>query len=166
MRHHETHPRSLFPPGVQDPYLQYAVRLFSAYRFIDLPKLLADLSHPVHKSRELGSQRQIPAVTDSLQRLPHQRPTRRSPIPIQFLQRRFFVPFIERIREKVGQQPSLTVLHVRDLRQHSHRHSSAHASYHRVQFHFLKVFPVRLRPDPRIPQKHHRFLPACVHNLH
>ena len=143
-------------PAVQHRNGLGAVGLGPVDMAVQLPELLAHGFHIINELREFTGQLQVPAVADAVNGLAQDGPPGGNPV-LPGLSHR--VPsLVESVREEVGQEAPLGVLHPGDVGDEPQGGPVAHAAHHRVQADGLELLQVGLRADPVIPQEHHGLL--------
>ncbi len=162
--HHMAAPCAHLSPAVQHCDLFHTIRHTALNIVIQLPELVADRFHIIHKFREIQRKLQISAIADPVDRLAQDRPPGRNPVNLCLLHR--ISALMEGVREKVRQKSSLTVGYSLDIADQAQSGAVPHAPHDSVQTHFLEFLHKRLRPDPVVSQKHHGLLAVFMGDVH
>ena len=162
--YHMVAPGAHFSPAVQDCHTFHAVRCCSLDIVIKHTEFLADFFNILYKIRELQSQLQITAVTDSLDRASENRSSCCHPVYFRFFYR--IATFMERIREKVWQKSSFCIFHIFNITEQPQCCTISNTSHNCIQSDGSKLVHKRLHADPVISHKHHGFLSIFMDNIY
>ena len=151
-------------PAVEDCDFFDAVRSRAFDIVIQCPELIAYTLNIVDEFRELHRKLQVTAISDPVDGLPEDRPSRCHPVDLCFFDR--ISALVEGIREEVRKETSLCIPDSFDIADQSESRSVSHAPDDCVQPDGLELIHERLHADPVVAQEHHCLFAALMRNVY
>ena len=162
--HHMVPPCAHLAPAVEDCDFFDAVRSRAFDIVIQCPELIAYTLNIVDEFRELHRKLQVTAVSDPVDGLPEDRPSRCHPVDFRFFHR---IPaLMECIREEIRKEAPLCISDSFDIADQPESRSVSNAPDDCVQTDALELIHERLHADPVVAQEHHCLFAALMRNVY